>query len=233
VFYLGFIILTLSMIGLAIVTAVYVSVEWRFVIYFSQLLILLYASYYFKRKLYELINLKYLIHIRETAASPYELNAPLKTLDIERRLLKDGYTQKFSNKRFALYIKVALDNEIRKVFRHHILFAHIVIYNEHSPFYLQEVDDLINDIQYKSQTEDKKRIDRLLITQYKPVKTFNDDVKARINEIIFIKTDKHVISTINVGLLEDPALALMLYSDTYKPSSYYKLHIQSIKDTLQ
>lgn len=231
-FYLGFILITVSMIVIAILTTLFVGQDWRFVIYFSELLLLLFLSYYFKRKLYELINLKYLIHIRESAAAPIELSSPLKTIDIEKRLLKKGYTQKFSNKRFALYIKIVRDDEVRRVFRHHILYAHVVIYNEHSPFYLKEVDEFINDIQYKSQTEDKKRIDRLLITQYKPVKTFNDEVKDRINEIIFIKTDRHVISTINVGIVEDPSLAVMLYSKTYKPSSYYPLHIRSIQEIL-
>lgn len=231
-FYIGFILITVMMIAVAVLTTLFVNQDWRFVIYFSELLLLLYLSYYFKRKLYELINLKYLIHIRESAASPHELTNPLKTTDIERNLLKKGYKQKFSNQRFALYIKIVRDDEVRRVFRHHILYAQVVIYNEHSPFYLPEVDDLINDIQYKSQTEDKKRIDRLLITQYKPVKTFNDEVKDRINEIIFIKTDRHVISTINVGMVEDPSLAVMLYSKTYKPSSYYQMHIRSIQEIL-
>lgn len=232
-FYISFISITVSMVAIAILTTLYVSQDWRFVIYFSELLLLLFLSYYFKRKLYELINLKYLVHIRESASSPLELKTVLKPSDIEKQLLKLGYKQVFTNKRFAMYIQIKKDDEIRKVFRHHILIAHVVIYNEHSSFYLKEVDALINDIQYKSQTEDKKRIDRLLITQYKPVKTFNDEVKDRINEIIFIKTDKHVISTINVGLLDHPSLALMLYSDTYSPSAYYRLHTETVKKVIQ
>ncbi|HBD74693.1 MAG TPA: hypothetical protein DC003_03900, partial [Acholeplasmataceae bacterium] len=71
------------------------------------------------------------------------------------------------------------------------------------------------------------------ISQYKEVQVFDEKEKESINEIIFIKTDKHIVSTINVGIVNNPKIALMLAAKTYRPSSYYDLHLNSIFQALQ
>ena len=72
-----------------------------------------------------------------------------------------------------------------------------------------------------------------MVTQYKNINEFNDEERKSINEIIFIKTDKHLVSTINVGILESPQIALMLVAKKYRPSLYYDLHIEDIKQILK
>ena len=73
----------------------------------------------------------------------------------------------------------------------------------------------------------------ILITQYKKINQFDDEERKSINEIIFIKTDKHLVSTINVGILESPQIALMLVAKKYRPSLYYGLHIEDIEQILK
>ena len=108
----------------------------------------------------------------------------------------------------------------------------VVVYinKDESEFYLEIVNDEINKIKEKLSKE-KKTVNRMFITQYKEVDTLDEKTKKSLSEIVFIRTRNHIISTINVGVL-DNELAVMLYSDTYSPSLYYKYHIEQIKDMI-
>ena len=231
--YITFIVFILMVVTAAILSYVLIQSQWAYAIIFSLLFLLLFSSYRFKKRLYLIIHQSYLEHIRSDVIDPLEIPPQVDIEFIRKRLLKHGFKLHYTDHNYVVLIKIEKDDHIRKVFQHHILYVAVLLFHEQSSFYQEKVDQLINQIQYDSQTQDKKRIDRLLITQYKPIKTFNDKAKDAINEIIFIKTDRHIVSTINVGLVESPKLALMLMSKTYQPSSYYDLHRKLILTSLQ
>ena len=80
--------------------------------------------------------------------------------------------------------------------------------------------------------KEKKKINRLIITQIKEIKELDDKTRDEIKEVIFIRTKRLIISTLNVGLFQTQKKAVMLYSDTYSPSLYYKYHLDEIKKIL-
>jgi len=231
--YISYILLIIATLTVAILSYIYIQSQWTYLIIFSLLFLLVIISYRFKKRLYLIIHQSYLTNIRADVIEPLELTPAVDMIYIQRRLLKEGFKLHYTDQQYVVLTKIEKDDQIRKVFQHYILYVAVLLFHEESSFYQGKVDQLINQIQYDSQTQDKKRIDRLLITQYKPIKTFNDKAKDAINEIIFIKTDRHIVSTINVGLFESPKLALMLMSKTYQPSSYYDLHRKLILTSLQ
>ena len=195
--------------------------------------LLLILSYRFKKKLYLIIHQNYIDQIRKDVIDPIDLKSSVTMVDIQKKLNKQGYQLHYTDQTFVVLIKIEKDQQIRKIFQHHILYVAVIHFDANNAYYQEKVDALINDIQFKSQTEDKKRIDRLLISQYKEIHTFDEKEKESINEIIFIKTDKHIVSTINIGIVENPKIALMLASKSYRPSSYYELHLNSIYESLK
>lgn len=229
-FYL-FIILIFVFVSLYLY--IYVSSEWKYLIIFLNLMILVYLSYVFKKRMYILIHHKYIKKIKEDVDDPVELKYKISNQDLERAIINNDFKENYSNSTFKLFIRIDKDEKVRKVFKHYILNVAIIILNSKSEFYQKKADEIINNIQYNSQVKEKKRIDRILVTQYKKIKEFNDKERNSINEIIFIKTDKHLVSTINVGILDDPKIALMLVSKKYRPSLYYGLHIEAINQILK
>ncbi len=231
--YISYILLIIATLTVAILSYIYIQSQWTYLIIFSLLFLLVVLSYRFKKRLYLIIHQSYLASIRADVIDPLELSSSVDMIYIQKRLLKEGFKLHYTDQHYVVLTKIEKDDHIRKVFQHHILYVSVLLFHEQSSFYQEKVDQLINQIQFDSQTQDKKRIDRLLITQYKPIKTFNEKAKDAINEIIFIKTDRHIVSTINVGIVENPKLALMLMSKTYQPSSYYDLHRKLILTSLQ
>ena len=107
----------------------------------------------------------------------------------------------------------------------------VLIHQEGDSFYLDAVDEDIHKIQ-QEQLKDHKKIDRMFITQIKQIDELNDETRESIKEIVFIKSSIGIISTINVGCHKPSGTAVMLYSDTYSPSLYYKYHIEQIKNII-
>ncbi|MDA0871777.1 MAG: hypothetical protein O2987_02765 [Firmicutes bacterium] len=231
--YISYIATIIATISVAILSYILFQSDWAYLIIFILLLILLFASYRFKKALYLIIHRAYMEHILDDVIDPIDLRPDYDTIDVQKKLLKQGYKLHYTGNQYVILIKIVKDTQIRKIFQHHILHVAVILFDSKLKYYQTQVDDLINEIQFKSQTEDKKRIDRLLITQYKQVDEFNEKERLAINEIIFIKTDKHIVSTINVGLLKSPPIALMLASKTYRPSTYYQIHLDDIYDALK
>jgi hypothetical protein len=230
--YISYIATIIATIGIAILSYVLFQSDWAYFIIFVLLLFLLFASYRFKKALYLIIHRSYLLQIQEDVIDPIDLKPEFDTIDIQKKLLKQGYHLHYTGNEYVVLIKVVKDTQIRKIFQHHILYVAVILFDSTLTYYQAKVDDLINEIQLKSQTVDKKRIDRLLITQYKQVDDFNETERLAINDIIFIKTDKHIVSTINVGVLKTPPIALMFASKTYRPSTYYHIHLDEIYKSL-
>lgn len=231
--YITYILLIIATFTVAILSYVYIQSQWVYVLIFSLLFMLVVMSYRFKKSLYLIIHQSYIQNIQADVIEPLELQDHVTMTAIQKKLLKEGFQLHYTDHDYVVLTKIEKDEHIRKVFQHHILYVSVMMFQDDGKYYQPKVDELINNIQFQSQTQDKKRIDRLLITQYKPVQTFNDQERERINEIIFIKTERHIVSTINVGILEQPHIALMLVSKTYQPSSYYDLHRQLIYTSLK
>lgn len=232
-YYILYIIFIIATVSVAILSYVFIQSQWVYLLIFSLMFFLLILSFRFKKKLYLIIHQNYIDQIRKDVIDPIDLKPTVTMVDIQKKLNKQGYQLYYTDQTFVVLTKIEKDIQIRKVFQHHILFVAVVHFDSNNAYYQEKVDVLINDIQFKSQTEDKKRIDRLLISQYKEVQVFDEKEKESINEIIFIKTDKHIVSTINVGIVNNPKIALMLAAKTYRPSSYYDLHLNSIFQSLQ
>lgn len=232
-YYLLYILLIIATVSVAILSYIMIQSQWVYLLIFMLMFFLLVMSYRFKKKLYLIIHQNYMDQIRNDVIDPIDLKPTLSMVDIQKKLNKQGYKLHYTNPNYVVLTKIEKDDQIRKIFQHHILYVAVIHFDANNAYYQEKVDALINDIQFKSQTEDKKRIDRLLISQFKEVQVFDEKEKESINEIIFIKTDKHIVSTINVGIVENPKIALMLAAKTYRPSSYYDLHLNSIFQALQ
>lgn len=184
----------------------------------------------FKNKLDRITNMAYLIHIRETQAKPLPINRLINfdsTVDLFR---KNGFQTYQKNETYTIYYKCELDH-IKQIFRNNILTVMVLIKNKNTDFYLNRVDEEINKLRDEL-FKDKKKVNRIIITQIKEIDDLDDKTKEMIKEIIFVRTKNFVISTINVGLYRPQNLAVMLYSDTYSPSLYYKYHLDEIKNIL-
>lgn len=232
-YYILYIVLIIATVSVAILSYIFIKSQWVYLLIFTLMFFLLAMSYRFKKKLYLIIHQNYIDQIRNDVIDPIDLKTSLSMIDIQKKLNKQGYKLHYTDPTYVVLTKIEKDDQIRKIFQHHILFVAVIHFDANNAYYQEKVDALINDIQFKSQTEDKKRIDRLLISQFKEVQVFDEKEKASINEIIFIKTDKHIVSTINVGIVENPKIALMLAAKTYRPSSYYDVHLNSIFQALQ
>ena len=112
--------------------------------------------------------------------------------------------------------------------RGYILEIVVLIKDNEPEFYLDAVDNEIQKIQ-DILIKEKRRVDKMLITQVKFIEELDDNTKKQLSEIVFIRTQTNVISTINVGIDLDNSEAIMLYSDQFTPSLYYTYHVDQIK----
>jgi hypothetical protein len=231
--YISYILLIVATATVAILSYAWISSQWVYLFIFSLLFMLVVMSYRFKKKMYLIIHQSYIENIQADVIDPIELSNDVNMITIQKKLIKEGFQLHYTDHHYVVLTKIEKDDHIRKVFQHHILYVSVIMFSDEGKYYQEHVDTVINNIQFHSQTQEKKRIDRLLITQYKPVTQFNDQERELINEIIFIKTDRHIVSTINIGIVEDPKIALMLVAKTYKPSSYYDVHRQLIYTSLK
>ena len=92
---------------------------------------------------------------------------------------------------------------------------------------MTRVDNEINKLRDELFKEKKKN--HPVNHQIKEIDELDEKTRDMIKEILFIRTKRSIVSTINVGLHRPSKQALMLYSETYSPSLYYKYHIEQIK----
>lgn len=230
-----FLIALLSFLGIVILLIVgdllaYLYIEnanITYPIYLSTLLILLFLTSHYQNTLDQITNMSYLIKIRANEAKPISIKN-LKSIDAAGIILREnGYECFISDNTYSLYYKIEYDH-IKKIFRNYILTIFIVLKNKNAEFYLERVDAEVNKLR-DQQFKAKKRVTHLIITQIKEIDSLDDKTKEAIKEIVFIRTKRFLISTINIGLHRSSQQAVMLYSDTYSPSLYYKYQIEEIK----
>lgn len=192
-------------------------------------LISIFVTSYASNKLNYLTNLSYIIKITEYSAEPLQITRVNDTQGLYLYLENNDFIKFKNDSSHYLFYRLTKDT-IKQMFSKYMLEVVVYINKDVPDFYLDQVNDEINDLKDKFHM-DKKVVNRLFITQYKEINTLDDKTKKDISEIVFIRTKHNIVSTINVGIFEDE-LAVMLYSDTYSPSLYYTYHIDQIKGML-
>ena len=215
-------------IALIVVSSIYVSDSNIFaLILIVIMIILIVVGLIYKKRFDNLINTSYIIRIINKPGNPLPIVQLRKTESIKNILETEDFSLHTKSQNYQLFIKVTKDM-IRKVYRRYMLEVVVLITIDNQDFYIDEVTNQINKIQDENRRK-KIRIDRLIITQIKEIPSLTDKIKESIKEIIFIRTQSQIISTINVGLDRLSQKAVFLYSDDYCPSLYYKHHIEFIK----
>ena len=190
-------------------------------------LITIFVTAWVTNRLNYISNLSYIIRISDNSGEPLKISRVNNTKIFYQYLEANEYIKYKNDGSHYLFYRVKKD-AIQRIFSNYMLEVVVYINKDSTDFYIDEVNDEINMIKEKFLKE-KKVINRLFITQYKEIDELDALTKQSISEIVFIRTKHHIISTVNVGIFNDE-LAVMLYTDTYRPSLYYKYHIDQIKD---
>ena len=197
------------------------------IVVFFTIISLIVISTYYQAKLSRITNLSYLLRIMGNSAEPLKINHMTSEKELREKLLSDDFLLFKSNENVSVYYKTEHDLS-KSLFKRYIL--DIVLHFDKSVdgFYNDKADDFINDLTQEL-LKKKIKINRMLVTQVKEIDALDERIKAQIKEIAFHRTKKEVISIINIGIHLNSNNAVLLYSDTYSPSIYYKHHIELIK----
>ncbi len=206
------------------------NTNYVYAILFALFGIIIYVVSIFKRKFYEITNISYLLKIRNKPGSALKMKHSRNMSSFQNYLKRKGFIKFRATQTHTIYYKTYKDN-IKKIFRNYILEVVIILPSDTKDFYIDEVDEDIAKIQ-QDQINKKQRIEKMLITQIKPVSDMDTKTKEAIKEIVFVKTKVGIVSTVNIGLHYPSNQAILLYSDEYSPSLYYKYHINEIKDII-
>lgn len=208
----------------------------QYIIYFVVLLALLFIIIGYKNKFDQITNLSYIIKIRENSGDPLSMVHTKDLTNYREFIQKKGFILFAQDKEHTLFYRISED-QIKKIFSKHMLEVVIILDPQVKGFYLDQVNEEVSKIQHLKPNE-RLKLDRIFVTQIKPISDLSDQTKEEIKEIIFIKTtgtslflrsNTTIISTINIGLYRESMKAVLLYSDTYSPSLYYQYHINEIK----
>lgn len=224
------VIFVLAVVGILLSFLLIKNQNYAYLIVFIILLLVLILTSLFKNKLDQTINMSYLIRIRANEAPALPIRQLVNFNTAQDLFRQNGFDKYQDNETYVIYYKCEKDH-IKQIFRNNILTVMILIKNKNTDFYLSRVDNEINKLRDELFKE-KKKINRLIITQIKEINELDDQTRDMIKEILFIRTKRSVVSTINVGLHRPSKKALMLYSENYSPSLYYKYHIEEIKNIL-
>lgn len=223
--FLGVVFLVVAII---VVAGIYIENGNLFFILFASIwLCMLPVVSIFKTKMERITNLSYLIKIMNQPAAPLPIKNMSTFSKLGKLLIENEFTKHSIDADHTLYFKIEKD-KIKKIFQRYMLEIVVTIHKDSDVFYLDIVDDEIEKIQ-KDSLKLKKKIDRMFITQVKEISEMDEQTRNAIKEIVFVKSAIGVISTINVGLHYPSNKAVLLYSDTYSPSLYYRFHIDQIK----
>lgn len=191
---------------------------------------LVFVAGYYKSKLDTITNLSYLIKIRADQGEPLSIHHMTDIMTAGNELRDQGFIRFAEDQSHRLYYRVKKDH-IRKDKVRYIMEVVVIVLSKKASFYLDIVDDEIEKLQ-KMSLREKKRVDKLLITQIKEIVDTEESTKTAIKEIVFVKSKAGIVSTINVGLHQKSKLAVMLYAQKYSPSQYYTYHLEQIKDMI-
>lgn len=146
---------------------------------------------------------------------------------LESYLRKNDFSKFAQDSTYTLFYRMKKD-ELKRIFRGHILEVVVYIEASQPEFYLPLVDEGVQKLQAEA-IRDKMKVEKILVTQIKKVEELDEDTKKKVAEVLFLRSQSGIISTINVALHESSNQAIFLYSDTFSPSIYYTYHIEQIQ----
>jgi len=193
---------------------------------FVFLLATVFVAAYMSNRLNYLMNLSYIYKIHDAQGQPLKIKHTKDVQTLYNYLKNKEYKLFKSDENHYVFYRVSNDT-IKKIFSMYMLEVVVYVIHKQSDFYLDIVNDEINEIK-DVLLKQKKKINRLFVTQIKEIDELDEKTKEALAEIVFLRTKYHIISTINIGLLNQE-LAVLAYSDTYAPSLYYSYHVEQIK----
>jgi len=194
---------------------------------FANIFLFLVISTLFRARIEVLINRSFLLRIVDKQGPPLPIKRIHELASLEQYLRMQEFTVFAKQGTHTVFSRMKKD-DIKKIFRGYILEVVVYIRPNMDEFYLDHVDECVQKLQDEA-IKNKQKVEKILVTQIKKVTELDDDTKNKIKEIIFLRTQSGIISTINVGLHEASGKAILLYSDEYSPSMYYRYHIDQIK----
>ena len=226
-----YIAVILALLVAGVVVMVYLGSNYNIIysILIAMFILMILVTGLFKNSFDRITHMSYLVKIRANEGKPLPIHhlTNFNQSDIFR---SNDFTRYQETETYTIYYKVKKDH-IKQIFRNNILTIMVLIKNKNADFYLDRIDDEINRLR-DDLFKNKQKVNRIVITQIKEIDELNDKTREQIKEILFIRTKHYIISTINVGLHRPTKKAVMLYSDTYSPSLYYKYHLDEIKKIL-
>ncbi len=199
----------------------------EFMLFLLLIIVLMVVSVYFKSYLDRIQNVSYLIRIMRNASAPIDLNHMREVPIFEAHARQKGFTLFSSGHTFKVFYKAEKDH-IKSYGRRYILQVLVVLDPTEPIFFSDKTDDEINKLNQEL-LKKKMKVSRMLVTQIKPVEELDEATKNAIKEIVFYRSKREIISVINVAIHKASNKAVMLYSDTYSPSLYYKYHVEQLK----
>lgn len=202
----------------------------EFVVFLGLIIALMIVSVYFKSYLDRIQNVSYLIKIMRNASGPIELDHMQEPGIFEAYVRQKGFTLYGQGKKHKLFYKVDKDH-IKNMSRRFILQVIVILDPSEPIFFNDKADEDINKLNQEL-LKKRMKVSRMLITQIKSVEQLDESTKNAIKEVVFFRSKKEIISVINVGIHKPSNKAVLLYSDTYSPSLYYKYHVEQLKSLI-
>ena len=194
------------------------------------IIVLIFISSYYQLKLERITNVSFLMRIRQAQSQPLPLYFLENSRDFEKNLKKLGFKIFKTHSDFTLFYRINAD--IAKRLTKRYMNEIVILVNENKQEFYQEKADEQVTLLNQAMLKEKKKINRMLITQVKIVDELDESTKSKIKDIVFYRAKREVISTINVGVHYKSNQAVMLYSNSYSPSIYYTYHVNLIKEII-
>ena len=198
-----------------------------FAIIFGIMLLMLPVTSFFKSRVDQLTNLSFSARIHASPGNPLTTNRLLTKEGFYNYLNKQDYVLFSDDDIHTFYYRIKKD-DIKQMFKGYIFEVVVLIKDSVNEYFLDIVDEEVQKL-YREFAKEKKRVDKMLITQIREIEDLNEEEKDKVKQIVFIRTRQGIISTINVAIIRDAKKAVMLYSDKYTPSMYYSYHVNQIK----
>jgi hypothetical protein len=199
----------------------------QFIVFLLLIIVLMVVSVYFKSYLDRIQNVSYLIRIMRNAAGPIELNHMKEIPIFEAYARQKDFVLYSQGETFKVFYKAEKDH-INRLRRRYILQVLVILKPSEPIFFSDKADIEINKLNQEL-LKKKMKVTRMLVSQIKPVDELTEANKQALKEIVFYRSKRETISVINVALDKNSNKAVMLYSDTYSPSLYYKYHVEQLK----
>jgi hypothetical protein len=204
--------------------------QYFFVVFFLDVLLALWIFVFLRNQIYIIINQKYYQNIINNLGEPLPVNRAFNQQVFSKNLKHLGFLKFSQNNSYTIYYRTSKD-PIKKIFRGYLLEVIVYTSLNENEFYLEQIDDELDHIVLNAKKQGE-RVTHTLMTITKPVFSLTDDVKSKLNETFFLKTNNMVFSTINIALDQSTSKAVFIYSDSYSPSLYYNHHIELIKKSI-